>query len=220
MRVAGRHLVILEGRWYDESNVSLKGVFDLLSDLLYDTPHGYYLEQFCDSRALGAIAHRVGRWPDTRILYVGAHGNEDGIHGSLEGKDGFVTRASLRSSLRELDGGYHGLFVASCSFLTAKNAMYLLEPSYWGTKPGIRWVAGYCTDVCFASAMALELYFLNELLHEYDAKSWVKQIERACEAVETNMPGLAQELGFRVYRTKGSEVVAVLEPDDWEDDDD
>lgn len=214
-----RHLVVLEGRWYDQRNLSLKGVFDVLSDVLYDTPHGYYHEHFCDATALAAIARRVARWDDTYLLYIGAHGDEDGVFGSLDGVDGYVKRAQLRKALRDLEGSYHGLFVASCGFLTARNAAFLLETSFWGKRPGVRWVAGYSTPVDFLDATALELFFLNRLLADYSPKEWVASLAAAANATRDAMPGLVRGLGFRVYRRiQGSDQIdPVLEPDDWDD---
>ncbi|MEQ1502520.1 MAG: hypothetical protein ABMB14_09820 [Myxococcota bacterium] len=195
LRPAVRRLVVLEGRWFDGYNLSMKGLFDWWSDVYFNTPHGYYHEQFCDVRALGAIARRVGAWEHTRVLYVGAHGTERGLYGSLDGPAGFVTRDQLLEVLAGLEGcGYDGLFVSSCGFLTAENAAVLLSGH-----AGIRWVAGYAGDVPFTRASALELVFLGRLLDRYTPRRWRWQLEQAVAQVERDVAGLSRELGFRVW---------------------
>jgi hypothetical protein len=97
-------------------------------------------------------------------------------------------------------------------------AEFLLETSFWGKRPGVRWVAGYSTPVDFLDATALELFFLNRLLGEYSPKEWVASLTAAANATRDAMPGLVRGLGFRVYRRiQGSDQIdAVLEPDDWD----
>ena len=211
-----KHLVVLEGRWYDQYNVSLRGTFDLLSDLLYDTPHGYYHESFCDRHSLAGIIERVGAWPETRVLYVGAHGTESALQGSLDGDAGLVKRGKLRRALLGLDRGYHGLFVSACAFMTSESAVFMLSKKH-GEYPAIKWVAGYSTDVDFIESTALELFFLKHLLEDYEPGAWVRSLDRACENISESMRGLVRSTGFRVYRRKdhSNEIVPVVEPSAW-----
>ncbi len=76
-------LVVLEGKWYNTSNVSVKSLFDVLVDIKFDSPHEYYFEQFANANALKAILkENVGTYSGAKYLYIGAHGDEREFHGS------------------------------------------------------------------------------------------------------------------------------------------
>ena len=209
--VARRNIevAVLEGKWWDKRNTSLRGVFDLLADLTTDTPHGYYYEMFCDARSLESIMRRVGTWRGLRFVYVGAHGDHSGIYGSLDGHEGKVSRTKLRNALvrlAEQDAGkVDGLFVGSCGFLTAANARHLLCTA----EVPITWVAGYSEDVDWIDSTIVDLYFMSQLLEGEGTA--LQRVNRAATAVGLNMR-LAESLGFQVYKRKrgGEDVVPLI----------
>jgi hypothetical protein len=213
-------LVVLEGRWWDAYNTRLNGAFDLLTEYVYDSSDLYYYEHFCDARSLTAILNRVGRWPSTFLLYVGAHGDPHHIQGSLLDDEGRVSPRQLKDALLSLEDGYHGLFLSSCAFLTEENARILLAAE-GSRRPGIRWVAGYTKDVHFMDSTALELVFLTDLLTRYrdgGAHAWVNHLKESWGATQGKMGGLIEKLGLRVYRRnqRTGEVVALGDSGDLE----
>ena len=194
-------LAVVEGKWSAQTNVSVKGLFDILSDINFDTPHAYLFEMFCDASSLDNIVGRMGKDSSVRYLYIGAHGTDDGI----EGSGGKVSRTKLRNSLSKLaSGSLEGLFLGTCSFGQDWNAEYLLSPPSIPNPP-IKWVAGYTEYIDWIDSSVLDLLFWNTILDRRFARETpVERIRLAAEEILKLAPGLVEELGFCVYiRKKG-----------------
>lgn len=200
-------LAVIEGRWFEDQNLSVGTVFNTLSDLLYDTPHGYFHHHFSNAASLEHVIRHVAARPEVRFLYVGAHGNDHGIFGALGDDDGHVSRTTLRNVLwRCWDqgvGNFDGLFLGSCSFVTEGNAEYLLCGEK-APKP-LRWVAGYSEDVDWVDSTLLDVLFLKRVLTLRQRSTPIQRVEHAASWISTAAPGLCRDLGFQVYvRGKGS----------------
>ena len=197
-------LAVVEGRWLQDQNLSVSTVFNTLSDLLYETPHGYFHHHFSNAASLEHVVKHVAD-SRARFLYLGAHGNENGIYGSLGDDHGQVSRTVLRNALwrcwDEGVGSFDGLFFGACSFVTERNAKFLL----CGDKApkSLKWVAGYSEDANWVDSTLLDVLFFKRVL-ERTERTPVKRVEYAAERIGLYAEGLCSYLGFQVYvRSRG-----------------
>ena len=197
-----RHeLAVIEGRWFKKKNQSVRPVFDSLVDLLYGTPHAYFHHQFSSAAALGHVIAHVAS-TDARFLYIGAHGDDAAIYGSIGDDEGKVSRTQLRNVLwkcwDEGVGDFDGLFLGSCSFVTPENAEYILCGEKAPKK--LKWIAGYSRDADWVDSTLLDTLFLRRVL-ALDGTP-VDRVKACVESLEAHAGGLCQELGFNVYVRK------------------
>ena len=193
MRMPKSRLAVIEGKWGKNTNVSVKALFDVLSDINFDTPHAYAYEMFCDAASLDNIISRMGANKSIKYLYIGAHGENDAI--SAPG--GKIKRTKLKNSLLKLrEGSMEGLFLGSCLFGSAANMRHILCPPL-GANPPVKWVAGYTEKIDWVQSSVLDLLFWK-LIFENPAAPTI-QIERVAERLRDLEPGLVTELGFCIY---------------------
>lgn len=196
MTVSKSSLAVIEGKWSSRKNLSVKLLFDLLSDLNFDNPHEYYYEMFCDDRSLENVVSRMGQTRGVRYLYLGAHGT----NGYIDAAGGKVGRSRLRNILRGLGGrGIDGAFIGSCLFGREQNAEFLLVPGNGDTLP-IKWLAGYTTEIDWIDSSVLDMLFWNKYFCYEGTPN--ERIERVASDLRRLVPGLIHELGFCIYRRK------------------
>jgi hypothetical protein len=195
-------LVVLEGRWFRQYNTSVKSLFDVLADINFDSPHAYYYETFANAESLDAIIKNVcGPRKRKKYLYVGAHGNENYIHGSAKE----ISRVQFRNSLGATGNSICGIFIGSCLFGSTRNAEFLFNPN--NPMPNhIKWVAGYERSVDWIESTVLDLLFWNTLF-SYDPNKCteLEMIEYTCQEMSEQAHGLIKKLKFQVFcRTRGA----------------
>jgi hypothetical protein len=209
-------LVVLEGRWQKAKNLSVKSLFDVLIDMNFDNPHEYYYEKFANYSSLKAILSDMGRYSGGKYLYIGGHGDENVLWGSID----FISRTQFRNALKgELGGGYQGIFLGSCLFGSSRNANYLFDilPN------NIKWIAGYSKSIDWVDSSVLDLLFWNTFFSYDSAKCTNREIiELTCEEIFETSVGLIEKLGFHVFarrqgRTPG--VINLLESENEPEDD-
>jgi hypothetical protein len=191
-------LAVVEGKWGKRTNVSVRSLFDVLTDINFGTPHAYVYEMFCDADALNNIIARMGADEQVRYLYIGAHGSDNSISGS----GGPVSRARLKNSLVKLLNNGHvidGVFLGTCFLGNEENAEFLLTPPS-DPNPPVKWVAGYTTCIDWIDSSVLDLLFWNKFF-ESDGTP-VERIEETAQEVKKMAPGLASALGFCIYTRK------------------
>jgi hypothetical protein len=201
-------LAVLEGKWSPKTNISVKSLFDLLSDLNFVSQHEYLYEMFCDDASLENIVGRMGRARDVKFLYVGAHGTK----GSLQASGGNITRTRLRNILGSLGASsIEGVFLGSCLFGKPENAEFLLSPPKGASAP-IKWLAGYTTEVDWIDSSVMDMLFWNKFFRSSGTP--IERIESVSSELKVLVPGLIEDLGFCIYRKKkgvGGGVVNTLE---------
>lgn len=199
-------LAMIEGRWFSHSNVSVKGIFDLLSDIHIGTPHGFHYEMFNNSDAFREIVQRLGEKNGIHNLYVACHGNEDHIVGT-NGEE--ISKKTVRDALRDVArtrrAVLKGLYFGACNFVDDDLAHYIFGPG----EVGISWIAGYSKSVNWVNSSALDWCFWNEYFRRCD-KPPVKRIEETAAFLSDNLDGLCKKLGFKLYRKKGEDGVIRL----------
>jgi len=198
-----QELAVIEGRWNPDLNISVASTFDMLSDLLYGTPHGYFHHHFSNAQSLEHVIRHVASRQHLRFLYIGAHGNQTHIAGSLGSDDGKVTRSQLKNILWKIWsqglGHFDGLFLGACGFATNENAEMLL----CGDKApkSLKWVAGYAETIDWVDSSLLDVLFFRRVLAAAGS-SPVERVKWAARDLEALAPGLCAKLGFNVYIRK------------------
>ena len=193
-------LAVIEGKWEKRSNISIKGLFDILSDIYFDSPHSYIYEMFCDAAALNNIIKQMGEDKQVRYIYVGCHGSLDSISGS----GGKVSKTQLKNTLVRLSGNgsiIEGIFLGTCFFGQQENAEFLLIPPK-NNNPPIKWVAGYTESIDWIDSSVLDLLFWKKFFESSGTP--VERIRYAAQEIKRAASGLIEELGFCIYvRKKG-----------------
>ena len=54
-------MAVVEGKWFENQNISVRGLFDLVSDINFDSPHNYHYEMFNNDAALQEIMVRLAK---------------------------------------------------------------------------------------------------------------------------------------------------------------
>lgn len=200
------NLAVLEGRWFSGKNVSIKGVFDLLSDIHLDTPHGFHYEMFNNGEAFKEIVTRLGARPGIHNLYIASHGDNGCIYGS-NGET--INRAVIKNALKEVArterAVLKGVYFGACHFVDEELTRFLLLDG----DVSIKWLAGYEKKIDWISSTAFDWCFWNEFFKCRDMTD-VRQLEETADFIKKNLDGLRKSLSFRLYRRKGRDVVQVL----------
>lgn len=193
---------VVEGKWYDERNTSIRSMFDLIADIHTGNPHAYRYEMFCDGNALVNIIRRASKEDDVNFVYVACHGSdpeEDGF--GLVGSDGNrISRTIVSNAFRpakELGNKIEGVFFGSCFFGAQSNADFLFDRTN-NRKRGIAWCAGYTKAVDFIDSTVLDMYFFSHLIR-MKTPDPTKRIESVAKKIKSNMKGLAAKLGLNIY---------------------
>ena len=75
-------LAVIESRWWERGNVSVRGLFDLIASIQKGNPDAYHYEMFNNAASFREIAYRVARKNHIRHLVVAAHGDVNAIYGA------------------------------------------------------------------------------------------------------------------------------------------
>jgi hypothetical protein len=189
------HLCVIESRWWDRSNTSVRGIFDLLSDLRTGSPHGYDYEMANSRAAFTESITRNMKKESCNYLYIASHGDANEL--SLY-NDENVTRAVLRNALKKDHGDRNlcGLYFGSCSFVNQDTANFFYEENItpW-------WIAGYSKKIDWISSTALDFMVFNKLLSGGDQAldNPVPHIKKVARQLNQECAGLMKKLGFQIY---------------------
>ena len=187
-------LAVIESRWYDTSNDSVRGLFDLLAGMLKDNPFAYHYEMFNTAESLREIIRRVSKQKDIHNVYIAAHGTEDRKYLHAAGER--ISRTQLRNSLEAISPRrLHGMFFGSCGF--GLQSEVIMEST------GLTWIAGYTEFIDWIHSSAMDLYFWNAFYSSSVPRAR-KRKKRAAAMLHLllelrhRVPSLFSELGFRV----------------------
>lgn len=188
-------IAVLETKWFEHKNTSVRGTFDLLSDLRYGHHHGYRYEMFGGSEEFKKSFDRLAEKNGIHYIYIAAHGDEEALQGSMGEriKIGDLKRRISSAELDDARGKLAGLYFGSCSFGQPETLKKLLAQ---GNK--LRWIAGYEKNVDFVESTAFDLLFFDTLLHyRHDKKcTELDAIKNTADVIKLKVGGLADSLGF------------------------
>lgn len=192
-------IAVLESGWWRKSNVSVRGLFELIANLSTGNPNAYHYEMANSEVAIKEAVPRIATYRECRYLTLAMHGDEQGKTLTLLNGDE-LTKRELRDLLVEIHrtqgAKLRGLHLGSCYFGTDDLADYLFRSDI-----GINWIAGYSKEIDFIESSAMDLLFFNELLRWSDVTE-IQRIEQVASRVSEIAPGLVSSLGFGIFTRK------------------
>lgn len=204
-------LAVIEGKWFPDRNISVKSIFDLLSDLHCDSRHSFHYEMFNDGRAFREIMLRLAKLRGLHYIYIAAHGSDDAIYGSNEEP---ISKADVRKVLMEIKSTpgatLKGIYFGSCAFVNDSLVEFVSQKDN-----GIRWIAGYASDVEWITSSALDWCFWNYFLCAEG--TGIEKIEQTAAFLQTGMEGLCELCEFNVYRKRGQNFIPLISYGDHSD---
>ena len=188
-------LAVVESRWWEAGNVSVRGLFEVIASILKDNQDAYHYEMFSNGDSLKEIVPRIARKNYIRNLVIAAHGDQDGIYGAEAetNEDNRISRTVLRNILGTIPRrSLNGLYLGTCSTANPDTVAFLLNGGR------VRWVAGYSEEIGWLDGASLELYFWTTYYSCNRAGGEGRRIMR----VANNMApvrGLCEKLGFNIF---------------------
>nr|CAD6609754.1 hypothetical protein RTCK_02212 [Rhizobium sp. TCK] len=212
-------IAVIESTWWKRRNTSVRGIFDVIADIVVKSPHGYHYEMANSVEGLKKSIETLASSRGIHYLYLAMHGNEGGLvpHNgetlsAVVLRNLLVKAGSRRASLR-------GLHLGCCEFGTAETASKLFDRDIAPT-----WVAGYGARVDWLQSSILDMLFLTTLITPLGRKireTELQRIERVAGQLKVAAPGLVQALGFGVFvRDREEGVRNLLEEPDYDELDD
>lgn len=182
------NLIVAEGHWSNYSNHTVKGLFDLLSDLLKSNQHSYKYAQFADPNAFNSCIKQLKN-ATHKYLYIGSHGYLDGIYGANEANP--LTYTIIKNRIANL----RGLYLGTCLFGQSEILTKFLKDT------DLVWCAGYKNSVDWVDSSALDLAFWK-IFQIYNTQKGKKveltMIESTLRELRSKYSSLILELGFNV----------------------
>lgn len=200
-------LAVIEGKWFRNQNISVRSLFDLISDLKFGSPHEYHYEMFNNAASLQEILGRLGSTDKVHNIYVAAHGSTDSITGSNEEDIGYIKVKNAIKQISESNGRLNSIYFGSCLFGTHENLSSFLFEGH-GNK--IRWVAGYTKEINFVKSSMLDMLFWDIYLN-CEQGSPLSRIEFVTKTLKDQVGGLIDELGFKVLTRNLNKSYPIVE---------
>jgi hypothetical protein len=137
---------------------------------------------------------------DVDFLYVAAHGD----FGKIEAPDGTgLSRTYLRNSFVEVNRRKRklkGVLFGSCKFGDEFNLVEMLRPAkIRGDEIDSRliWVGGYNEEIDYTRSSLFDIAFFD-LFFRTNGGDEVVRLRKTIELLDKAMPGVAQNLSFRI----------------------
>lgn len=200
-------IAVVEGKWFKDKNISIRSLFDLVSDINFDSPHEYHYEMFNNDAAFQEIIERLAVTDSVHNLYIAAHGNKGALVGSNHVE---ISLAKVRNSIKRIsqsDGKMHSIYFGSCSFGNQSNLESLLLSA---ENNQIRWVAGYTKDVDFIKSSFLDALFWNLYIRD-ESEAPLQKVKNVCNTLLCDVGGMVEELGFKVLAFDGRSSNPIIE---------
>lgn len=207
-------LAVVESRWWNSGNDSVRPLFETLAGIVEDNPHSVRYDMFSEETSLNNVIKNIVAEKSYHSIYIGAHGNGGAIGGLGKAE---ISRAKLRNILRSCNkkGGVSGAYFGSCLIGTERNA------SFWLTETpttGLKWIGGYTESVDWIDSSAIDMIFWSKYLHERKTnrsrrkgkKTELQMVQHAAHEMKKLMPTIFSELGFNIYHLDtGGTLVSV-----------
>jgi hypothetical protein len=189
-------LAVMESKWFERDNTSVRGLFDLLGNIHHGNPNSYHYEMFNDSNAFKEIFARLATTDNIHNLYFACHGNEGGIVGS-NGET--ISLTVIKNAIDKADdsrGRLHSVYFGSCCFGNEKSLETVMSYSN-----KLHWAAGYEKTIDFIESSALDMMFWNRYLSSNE-NTPLQKVKETVETLKQDANNLITRLGFHVYAGK------------------
>ncbi len=153
---------VVESRWWDKGNHSVKVLFEAVASLHYDNPSAFYYDMFANKSSLSTVFDMRAADKITEVVYLATHGNEEAIGPNSSNS---ISRTELRNAIHtaNANGQIRGLFLGTCMTGNAAMAKFLLSPA----NSHLEWVAGYSKSVPWLDGSAIDMIFFSKLAELY-----------------------------------------------------
>ena len=184
-------VAVVESRWWEDGNTSVRGLFDLIATIKKGNPDKYYYEMFNNACSLKEIICRASEKDEIRNLYIAAHGWEDGICGAEQHCRNGISRRRLGNMLSNKE--LSGLYLSSCFTANPDTTTFLLERSE------VRWIAGYSEKVDWLEGASIDLYFWASYYRSRDVGTVDERIRRVSTNLKDHMLPACKRFGFNIF---------------------
>jgi hypothetical protein len=199
-------LAIIEARWSDYGNNSVRPLFETLAGILDGNPHSVRYDMFVEEASLSQIISDIANKRNFHSLYIGAHGDENSFYGLGDVKIG---RAKFRNILKSYNTrrSIKGVYFGACSIVTEQNAAFWLTelPS-----TGLQWIAGYEKEVLWIDSSAVDMIFWSKYLYRrqntirINNKAEIEILIEVSNEIQELMPTVFEKMGFNIYYVKSA----------------
>ncbi len=188
-------IAVIESKWGDADNKSIRGIYDLLSDIHFGDHHGYHYETINSKAAFDDGFIRCGL--QHYYISINSHGSDDGL---CLHNDDRISRNEIRKCLQKVKENYYlfGIHFGACQFLDEEKVRYFYD------KPiNVAWVSGYSEEIDWVDSTAFDFLFFNRIL-KYHGEAKDKDepftiIENVTKSIKKDCSGLIRRLGFQIY---------------------
>lgn len=155
---------VIESRWWEKGNHSVRPLFEAVAAIHYDNPSAFAYDMFADKSSLSVVMNMRGSDKRTEIVYLASHGDEKAIGPSVNNP---ISRVEARNILITANANKQikGLFLGTCLTGNADFARFFLE----NKNTNLEWVAGYAKSVDWVDGSAIDMIFFSKLAELYVA---------------------------------------------------
>jgi hypothetical protein len=200
---------IVETRWWDDGNHSVRYLFEAIASIHYDNPSAFYYDMFSNRSSLQSILNKRCNDANTKVLYLATHGNDTEI-----GSDEDISRTEFRNDLVSANKKKQlsGLFLGTCYTGNTDTASFLLSG-----RTNLDWVAGYTQSVDWIDGNAIDMVFFHKLTQEYlenrkrrTKASPADMAKKAATELNKLIPGSHSKYGFNIYFRDGTRITSMF----------
>lgn len=189
------NLAVVESRWWESGNLSVRGLFETIAACLKENPDAYHYEMFNNGNSLNEAITRIARKRHIRNLYIAAHGDESGIYGAEAetNENNRISRTVLGNILADIPrGSLSGLYLGTCLTANLDTVNFLLD------RGGVSWIAGFSESIGWLEGSSVDLYFWTTYFARNRAGGELARIRRTAENM-TPIEALRRNLGFNIF---------------------
>lgn len=190
-------IAVVESTWWKKKNTSVRGLMDIIADIVVKTPHGYHYEMANSVEGLKKSIETLAASRNIRYLYLAMHGNDKGVVPHNGETASVVVLRNLLAKANARRASLRGLYLGCCSFGNFDTAYKLFEREISPT-----WIAGYSKSVDWMQSSILDMLFLTTLVSPPEKRireTELQRIERVAGQIKAAAPGLVGGLGFGVF---------------------
>lgn len=204
---------VLESRWWQTGNHSVRDLFSAISAIHYNNPAASLYDMFADKHSLGAILNLRATDKQTEVLYLATHGDQNNIGA---GASHVISRTEFRNQLTTANSQsqIQGLYLGTCLTGNLDTAQFLFS-----AQTNLTWIAGYRQSVDWIDGSAIDMIFFHKLTSLYLKNKSKKKGKLTPEQLAHNaasemlklVPGAHTRYGFNMYfKGNGNGVQAMF----------
>lgn len=203
---------IIETRWWDEGNHSVRPIFEAVAGIHYNNPSTFFYDMFSNQSSLQNILNVRCNDSVTKVIYLATHGDDTEIGQTDELA---ISRTAFRNALITANKKKQlsGLYLGTCYTGNTDTASFLLNTG----KANLDWVAGYTTSVDWVDGTAIDMVFFHRLTEEYKKNksrhkkaSPSEMAKKAATELNKLIPGSHSQYGFNIFFRDGKKVASMF----------